>query len=91
MFGWLQVEEVVDLGAGGTDALARYPWLVQHPHVLSGWPSSNAIFIAKKELTLDGSIPGFGVFSRAIMLSDQAQGCRHCGWFPRGSIPPLEG
>jgi hypothetical protein len=61
---------VIDLGPDGSHALVQYPWLEQHPHVRSGWDKLNAIFVAKKTLTLsNGSVPGFGVFDRPIMLT----------------------
>jgi hypothetical protein len=70
IFGWLQVDAVVELGSDGSHALTEYPWLVQHPHVRSGWSANNAIFIAKETLTFgDGAIPGYGVFNRAITLT----------------------
>jgi hypothetical protein len=70
IFGWLQVEEIIELGSDGSHALERHPWLARHPHVRPGWTGSNAIFIAKEELTIgDGSIPGFGVFDRPIVLT----------------------
>lgn len=70
IFGWLQIDAIVDLGSDGSHALARYPWLVQHPHARPGWTSKNAIFLAREALTIgDGIIPGYGVFSRPIMLT----------------------
>jgi hypothetical protein len=69
IFGWLQVDDIVDLGADGSHALARYPWLVRHPHVRPGWTHSNAIFIGKKALSIGDGIPGFGVFDRPIVLT----------------------
>lgn len=70
IFGWLQIDDIVNLGPDESHALIRYPWLVQHPHVRSGWKDGNAVFIAKVVLTLgDGTIPGFGVFDHSIMLT----------------------
>jgi hypothetical protein len=70
IFGWLQVDDIIDLGPDGSHALTRHPWLEQHPHVRSGWKDRNAIVIARDVLTVgDGAIPGFGVFDRAIMLT----------------------
>jgi hypothetical protein len=70
IFGWLQVDEIVDLGPDGSHALKRHPWLAQHPHVRPGWPKRNAIFLAKKILTIgDGVIPGFGIFNRPLVLT----------------------
>lgn len=70
VFGWLQVDDVVELGPDRSHALERYPWLIRHPHVRPGWTRSNAIFLAKEVLSIgNGRIPGFGVFDRAIMLT----------------------
>lgn len=70
IFGWLQIDTVVDLGSDGSHALTQYPWLVQHPHVRPGWKSKNAIYLAREVLTVgDGTIPGYGVFRRPIMLT----------------------
>ncbi len=72
IFGWLQVDVVVDLGEDGSHALTRYPWLSGHPHVRSGWPRNNAIYLARNALSFgEGGIPGFGVFSRPIMLTSE--------------------
>jgi hypothetical protein len=72
IFGWLQIDAVVDLGHDGSHAVTQYPWLVQHPHVRSGWSTGNAIFIARETLTFgDGSVPGYGVFDRAITLTTE--------------------
>lgn len=70
LFGWLQVDDVIDLGCDGSHALKKYPWLERHPHVRPGWKDRNAIFVGKKDLTIgDGKIPGFGVFDRPIVLT----------------------
>ncbi len=70
IFGWLQVGEVIELGCDGSHVLARHPWLAQHPHVRPGWSSNNAIFLARDVLSIGGgNVSGFGVFSRAIMLT----------------------
>jgi len=75
IFGWLQAEDVVDLGPDGSHALARYPWLERHPHVRSGWTNQNAIFIAREVLGIgDGTIPGYGVFNRLITLTSDNSG-----------------
>jgi hypothetical protein len=70
IFGWLQIDVVIDLGADGSHALSKYSWLERHPHVRSGWNESNAVFVAREVLTLgDGTIPGFGVFGHPITLT----------------------
>lgn len=70
IFGWLQVDAVVDLGNDGSHVLGQYPWLARHPHVRAGWSDNNAIFLARDVLTVgEGAVPGFGVFGRPIMLT----------------------
>jgi len=70
IFGWLQVDAVIDLGNDGSHVLAQYPWLVRHPHVRPGWSNNNAIFVARDVLSVgEGAIPGFGVFRRPIILT----------------------
>jgi hypothetical protein len=75
IFGWLQVDEIVDLGPDGSSALARFPWLERHPHVRPDWSRSNAIFLAKQFLSIGGSTkPGFGVFDHPIPRSPAKYG-----------------
>jgi hypothetical protein len=70
IFGWLQIDEMIELGSDGSHVLRRYPWLARHPHVRAGWPSNNAIFLAREVLSIsDGNIPGFGIFDRPIILT----------------------
>lgn len=70
LYGWLQVDHVVDLGCDGSHALAQYPWLTEHPHIRPGWSNRNAVYVAKEFLTIcDGTIPGYGVFSHTISLT----------------------
>jgi hypothetical protein len=70
IFGWLQVDEVLDLGSDGSRALSRYPWLAQHPHARPGWTVNNAIFVGREFLSIgNGAIPGYGVWNRPIMLT----------------------
>ncbi len=59
LFGWLQIGEVVAVGADPTAARAARPWLAAHPH-LNGqsWPSNNTIYIATETLTIGGSRRG---------------------------------
>jgi hypothetical protein len=35
IFGWLEVEEVLPITASRSDCLARYPWILDHPHAAS--------------------------------------------------------
>jgi hypothetical protein len=73
IFGWLQVNDVVDLRPDGLHALVRYPWLERHPHVRPGWTGTNAVFIATETLSIgDVMTPGFGIFNRLIPLSSDS-------------------
>jgi hypothetical protein len=63
LFGWLQVEEVID--PGRADCAERYPWLEDHPHVAFA-PTigkGNTIYLGARTL-YDGRAPGAGLFSR---------------------------
>ena len=72
IFGWLQVDTVIDLGSDGSHILARYPWLSEHPHVRPGWPSKNMLYLGREMLTLGaGEFRGYGVFDRPIVLTAQ--------------------
>lgn len=72
IFGWLQVGDVLRVGADHATHLARYPWLEDHPHVRAGWSSSNTVYIATERLTLASQelgVPGWGVFRRGHQLT----------------------
>ena len=64
IYGWLQVDSVCDPGC---DAGKNIPtWLRDHPHCGSGFARRNAIYVARKRLTLPdvgGTIEGGGLFS----------------------------
>ena len=75
IFGWLQVEEVINLGADGSHVLQKYPWLENHPHVRAGWSSANSIYIARTRLSFGNTkIPGYGVLDRPIVLTADGSG-----------------
>ena len=70
IFGWLEVDHVIDLGPDGSQALIEYPWLERHPHVRPGWTERNAIYIASDRLRFgDGDAKGWGVFPSPIPLT----------------------
>lgn len=74
VFGWLQVEEVLAVGADATLAAQRFPWLEAHPHLSAGWPSNNTVYIARENMVVGGQnteLPGFGVFPRGLRLTAQ--------------------
>ena len=69
IFGWLQIDQIIDLGPNDSHALTQYPWLHQHPHVRSDWTKQNAIFIAREHATFGKCIPGYGTFNQMIPLT----------------------
>jgi hypothetical protein len=72
LFGWLQVDEVLAVGEDPSSALRGYPWLSSHPHLATGWPANNTVYVARERLALPGralSLPGFGVLSRGCRLT----------------------
>ena len=70
IFGWLQVDAVIDLGADGSHVMLTYPWLERHPHARKGWPASNALYVGRKVLSFgNGKLPGYGLFEKPIPLT----------------------
>jgi Nucleotide modification associated domain 3 len=70
IFGWLQVDAVIDLGADGSHILSTYPWLARHPHVRPGWNVNNAVYLARRVLSFgERERPGCGVFEEPIALT----------------------
>lgn len=70
IFGWLQIEDVIDLGHDGARVLDEYPWLDKHPHVRQGWSELNTLYIARESLSFGGGrLPGYGVLKRAVRLT----------------------
>jgi len=72
IFGWLQVDAVVNIGTDPKPALQQYLWLAGHPHVRKGWSEPNTVYVAKKHLKLDGQrlkTPGWGLFDTGRRLT----------------------
>lgn len=70
IFGWLHIGSVCRIEGDGADALRRYPWLRDHPHVRAGWTAPNAVYVASPSVTLAGRrFPGSGVFRRGHRLT----------------------
>lgn len=72
IFGWLQIDEILNVGADPTPALSRYPWLVSHPHLATGWNSNNTVYVARDQLALPGvreNLPGFGLWKEGLRLT----------------------
>jgi hypothetical protein len=90
IFGWLQIDTVIDLGCDGSHALAQHPWLARHPHVRPGWNNKNAIYLARETLTIgNGNIPGYGVFRRPILLTEE--GATPSTWSVPAWLDPKSG
>lgn len=85
MFGYMQIGEVVHLGANpSTSLLNQYPWLHDHPHMHGTRSDNNTLYIASSNLTLNGvptELPGassFDVFHDDLKLT--APNCSKSVW-----------
>jgi len=77
IFGWMQIDEVVHIGADPKPILQRFPWLEGHPHLVDGWSASNTVYIAREQLELPGRTltqPGWGLFKRGWRLTNDLSG-----------------
>jgi hypothetical protein len=78
LFGWLQVGEIIDLGPDGQYILKRFPWLIDHPHVRSGWNKTNVLYIANERLCVPGvnaDYSGWGTFNKSFKLTAEGHNC----------------
>lgn len=69
IFGWLQVDEMLSIGADLESTRSRYRWLTTHPHLYErpDYPR-NTIYTAAESLQIPGlvaGLPGGGVFRDA--------------------------
>ena len=83
IFGWLQIDEIIPVGADGTWVLTRHPWLSYHPHARTGWHNvtNNALYLATERLHIDGAptdLPGWGSLRSGLTLT--AEGERASIW-----------
>lgn len=72
IYGWMQVAEVLRVGSTPGPALARYPWLAEHPHVRPGWDDRSVVYLATESLRLDGrelGVPGWGLLGHGHRLT----------------------
>ena len=93
IFGWLQVGEVISVGSVPVYTLRRYPWLADHPHVRSGWPASNTVYVANESLEIgDRQLPrpGAGVFARGARLT-QSGSTQPSRWSVPTWLDPTKG
>jgi hypothetical protein len=93
LFGWLQVADVVDVGATQRDALARYPWLAEHPHLFTS-TEPNVVYIGAERLTIDGANATefaaggiFPQFDEDLVLSEPGQRLRSAWLLPAWFLP----
>lgn len=99
LFGWLQVGEIIHLGAKPARLAERHPDVANHAHFSGEWDAENTLYVAGHRLNLPGlrdSIPGAGVFRRAdTRLRLTAPGATRSMWnlpdffHPRPNRPPL--
>jgi hypothetical protein len=70
VFGYLEVDRVVDLGAGGTLVGAPY-----HPHLSPAYRGrTNLVYVATERLSHDPALPGWGVLRWSPSLTLTAPG-----------------
>lgn len=94
LFGWLQIDEILTIGDDPLPALARYPWLRSHPHLATGWPVNNTVYVAREKLLLPGRVaelPGFGVLNRGFRLTAPASNLPSLWAVPRWLNPLIGG
>ena len=59
IFGWLQIGEVLRIGANTEHARADRPWLGKHPHLENRhWDKTNTVYVASDALTINGAATG---------------------------------
>jgi hypothetical protein len=69
IFGWLQVGEVLRVGANTDEFSERYAWLARHPHLNGERSDNNTIYVASPTLKFPrqsrlGQLAGGGAFGR---------------------------
>jgi hypothetical protein len=68
IFGWLLVDEIVQLGPDGSWAARKRAALDTHPHCRPGWQDNNTLYLGAEQLRLGKDpleLPGSGVFPKA--------------------------
>ena len=91
LFGWLQIDEVLEIGSNIEAAHRNRPWLAKHPHLHGSWGHSNTVYAAAERLSVPGidlTLPGGGCFTEAretLVLTDPESRNRSVwglpGWF----------
>lgn len=67
LFGWLQVGEVIEVGAALEEHRELHPMFADHPHMIAHGAPGNVIYVASERLVIDGidmGVPGGGAFDR---------------------------
>ncbi len=77
IFGWMFVDQKLEVGLETENFKVKYPKYATHPHAIGNWASNNTIYIAPKTFSLfeKFTIRGFGNFSiskRTILTNDSA-------------------
>jgi hypothetical protein len=98
IFGWLQIESIIDVGSDPAEAVIRHSWLADHPHLSGVWGSKNSVFVATERLKVPGrpelnALPGGGTFanfSTARCLTQEGQSRRSL-WSLPASFAPQHG
>jgi len=73
IWGWLQIADIIELGADGSHAVEERPWLSDHPHARAGWGAQNVLYIASEQFALGShKLPllGSGVLKTGYRLSE---------------------
>lgn len=99
IFGWLQVGEVLQVGAKTKEFSEKYPWLARHPHLHGERSINNTIYVAREYLDLPGlpqlrELPGAGVFddfSEHRRLTAPCQPSRSVWRLPAFFLPSEDG
>lgn len=92
LFGWLQISEVLRVGADPGPALRRFPWLSEHPHLQPGWGPDNVVYVATESLVINGQdwcIRGWGVLREGVRLT--CEGASPSRWRPPRWLHPGSG
>ncbi len=77
LWGWLQIDSILDVNEDVHKNIEKYLWLKYHPHLHKKKVKSNTLYIARKHLSFpnleDKKYPGAGTFlhlSNHLILSD---------------------
>lgn len=93
IFGWLQVDELLLVYEDPASVLVKYPWLSAHPHIATGWPPNNTVYISRQHLNVRGirsGTRGFGLFRRGTRLTHPSS-AKPSKWQLPSWLNPLNG